>query len=207
MNRDPLVIVGLGNPGDNYAKTRHNLGWRVVEAFADKYGLTFKEEARFKAHVAKGTIKEHQLYLILPKTYMNESGQAVAGLLNFYKIPPSHIVVAVDDVALPFGQMRFRTVGSAGGHNGLKSIETHLGTRDYMRLRLGIDQKLPQQELSSYVLDRFTAQEMEQLPAYEQRAVIALERLLSQEPEQVMNQINPKLEQQDDNKKAEEKPL
>lgn len=193
MKTEPLVIVGLGNPGKEYAETRHNLGWRVVEALADKLGLVFKEEKKFKALVAKGSVDGRQLYLILPTTYMNVSGQAVGSFLNFYKLSADTIVVAVDDIALPFGQMRVRTGGGAGGHNGLKSIAAHLGTQNYLRLRLGIDRKDHGRDLSDYVLERFNSEERDQLGDFEKRAIGALEMLLTKPPEEVMNQINPKI--------------
>lgn len=188
----PWVIVGLGNPGERYALTRHNLGWRAVQAFAAQHRLAFKEENKFKALVAKGTIGQTPVYLALPTTYMNDSGNAVAALLNYYKLPREQVIVVVDDTALPFGQMRLRNAGSAGGHNGLKSIEAHLGTQNYLRLRMGIDSKQPGRDLSDYVLERFNPQELQELPSFESRAVQALDRLIAQGPEQVMNEFNPK---------------
>lgn len=187
------MIVGLGNPGERYANTRHNLGWRAVQRLAEEHGLAFKEESKFNAFVAKGTIGETQIYLILPTTYMNLSGVAVANLLHYYKLPRENLVIVVDDVALPFGQMRLRNSGSAGGHNGLKSIEAYLSTQEYLRLRLGIDREQPKRELSDFVLERFSAEEMEQLPSIEKKAAEALENLLVKGPEQTMNLVNPKL--------------
>lgn len=188
---EPLVIVGLGNPGPQYADTRHNLGWRVVEAFGQKHGLPFKEEKKFNAHLAKGTIGETTVYLLLPTTYMNNSGAAIVSFLNFYKLATDTVVVLVDDTALAMGQMRLRTTGSAGGHNGLKSIQQHLGSPHYTRLRLGIGPQPLQRDLADYVLDRFNSEELDKLNILVQRAVETLELLTKQDLEQVMNQVNP----------------
>ena len=125
--------------------TRHNLGELVVRAFAHKQGWVFKEEKRFQAYVAKAVFEDKQLILVVPLTYMNESGQAVRAVLDFYKLPAEQTIVVCDDIALNFGAMRLRTEGSAGGHNGLKSVEAHLGTIRYMRLRMGIGRGKPEQ--------------------------------------------------------------
>lgn len=190
---EPLVLVGLGNPGSQYADTRHNLGWKVVEALGRKHGWPFKEEKKFNAYVAKGTIGESTVYLLLPTTYMNNSGVALASLLSFYKLSANTVVVVVDDTALALGQMRLRTTGSAGGHNGLKSIQQHLGSQHYTRLRLGIGRQPFQRDLADYVLDRFNSEELEELNKCVQRAVETLELLTKQDLEQVMNQVNPAL--------------
>src|SRR5258708_5742010 len=132
------LIVGLGNPGREYALTRHNMGYLIVQAFAKAQEWNFKEEMYFEAHVAKGTIEGIKVQLLLPTTYMNLSGRSVQRYVEFYKIPVEGLIVVVDDVALDFGQLRLRTMGSPGGHNGLKSIQYALGTHHYKRLRIGI---------------------------------------------------------------------
>lgn len=189
--REPLILVGLGNPGSQYTMTRHNLGWRVASAFADKYGFPFKEDKKFNAHVAKGVVGDTTVYILLPTTYMNLSGQSVSAFLNFYKLPQEDALILVDDSALDFGQMRVRTSGSAGGHNGLKSIEQHLGGQHYPRLRLGIGQQSRERDLSDHVLGRFTSEEQTLLPKLEERAIEAIELLLKKDIEHVMNQVNP----------------
>lgn len=199
---EPLVLVGLGNPGTQYADTRHNLGWRVVEAFGQKHGLPFKEEKKFNAHVAKGTIGESTVYLLLPTTYMNNSGVALANFLSFYKLSASTVVIVVDDTALALGQIRLRTTGSAGGHNGLKSIQQHLGSQHYARLRLGIGPQPVRRDLADFVLDRFESGELDELNKCVQRAVETLGLLTKQDLEQVMNQVNPALKSKGE---AEEK--
>lgn len=189
--QEPLIIVGLGNPGSRYADTRHNLGWRVVETFAGKHGLPFKEEKKFNAQVARGTLGKLTVYLLLPNTYMNNCGESVASFLGFYKLTPESLVIAVDDTALPLGQARLRTTGSPGGHNGLKSIQQHLGSQHYARLRLGIGKQPLGRDLADYVLDRFDKDELEEVEKSVQRGVETLELLLKQDLEQVMNQVNP----------------
>src|SRR5262245_36519769 len=123
------VVVGLGNPGERYARTRHNMGYMVVQALAEAFGWTFKEERQLKVCVAKGKVDQMTVHLILPMTFMNESGWAVRRYLDLYKLAPRNLRVVCDDIALPFGTLRVRSKGSAGGHNGLKSLETHLATR------------------------------------------------------------------------------
>lgn len=187
------VIVGLGNPGKEYAQTRHNMGWMVVEELANRHGWTFKDEKRFNAHVAKGLLGTSEVHLLLPTTYMNLSGHALAKYLSYYKLSTGGVIVAVDDVALDFGEVRIRTFGSAGGHNGLKSIESILGTRHYIRLRLGIGSHLENKRvLTDYVLDAFSKEEGALLPETVKQSAQVLQRLLQEKVEQVMNQVNTK---------------
>lgn len=184
------VIAGLGNPGKNYELTRHNLGFLVVEVLAEKLGWEFRESKEFNSRVAKGKIAENTVYLLLPQTYMNESGRAVRQFLNFYKIPPSSLVVVADDVAIPFGETRLRRMGSSGGHNGLKSIELHLGTRDYPRLRMGVGSEFTNMSLADHVLSGFTADELSRLPDFVKKGATALERLMTESIAHVMNSNN-----------------
>jgi PTH1 family peptidyl-tRNA hydrolase len=133
------LIVGLGNPGDEYSRTRHNIGRRLIEFMAAKENVKLTSRRSRKAAVAPVSWNSETVYLAHPLTYMNLSGEAVAALVKYWKIDPAQdLLIAVDDVALPFGKFRLRGEGSAGGHNGLTSIETFLGTRDYPRLRIGI---------------------------------------------------------------------
>lgn len=190
------VIIGLGNPGKKYALTRHNLGYLVVQAFAEEQGWGFKEEARYQAHVAKGKVDGATIHLLLSTTYMNESGRAVRPYLDFYRLGPRNLRVVSDDVALGFGEMRVRNVGSAGGHNGLKSIEAYLQTQHYVRLRMGIGrggEEKVSDSLADYVLDTFTAEEMTQLPTFVKSGVTVLKRLVSEEVSVVMNVVNKRL--------------
>lgn len=186
------VIVGLGNPGEKYANTRHNMGFLVLQTFAQMNALNFKEEKQFHALVAKGKQDETIIHLLLPLTYMNESGRAVHRYLNFYRLHVSDLIVVVDDTALPFGQMRLRPLGSAGGHNGLKSIETYLGTREYIRLRIGIGQNLKDETLADYVLGKFNNEEIAALPEIVQEGSLILKSLMSESITHVMNRVNTK---------------
>lgn len=189
------VVAGLGNPGKTYEMTRHNMGYLVALAFAQTLGWSFKEEKQFFAQVAKGRIAETSVHLLLPLTYMNESGRAIKSYLDFYKLGPPNVIVISDDVDLDFGQMRIRMVGSAGGHNGLKSIQAHLHTQHYVRLRMGIGRKERQGILADYVLDRFSPEEMELLPAFVTEGVQVLHRLLTEEITVVMNKVNTKIKE------------
>lgn len=181
MNGDPLqpiVFVGLGNPGKKYVHTRHNLGFLVVEKFAQKVGWTLNNNQRFMAKEAKGRLEQKEIHLLLPLTYMNESGKAVKLYLDYYKMTPSHLVVVCDDTALNFGHLRLRLQGSAGGHNGLKSLIACLGTSDFARLRMGIGHRREGQDLADYVLENFSAEESKVLDTIVEQGVAALQTLL-----------------------------
>lgn len=170
------LIVGLGNPGPRYAKTRHNFGFMVLEAFAKKLGWPLKGGVFKKDLTASGVYEGKKLYLLLPMTYMNLSGEAVGKLARYRKIDPTNVMIVVDDVDIPFGTCRMRASGSSGGHNGLKSIEQCLGTRNYPRLRMGIKNKMPkQQALEDYVLEPFSKEEQQELPRLIEDGVNALE--------------------------------
>lgn len=166
----------------------------MVKSFASKRGWSFKEEGRFSGFVAKGVVGDATVHLVLPTTYMNLSGMAVKAYLDFYKLSAENLVVISDDVALPFGQMRLRGMGSAGGHNGLKSVEAHLGTANYVRLKMGVGSPQGMQELADYVLAPFNAEEVAALAAFIDRGSQAMESLLTDTVSQVMNVINGKNE-------------
>ncbi|NGX42732.1 MAG: Peptidyl-tRNA hydrolase [Chlamydiae bacterium] len=186
-----LIIAGLGNPGKKYEMTRHNMGYLVVQAFAHLFGLQLKEDKRFLAKVAKGRMQNVTVHLVLPTTYMNESGQSVRRVVDYYKLAAQDIAIVSDDVVLPFGEMRLRSQGTAGGHNGLKSVQRHLGTIHYTRLRMGIGREGEAgKELSDFVLDKFTKSELEQLPVFIGKGAQVLEQLLTDTVENVMNVVN-----------------
>lgn len=185
----PFLFVGLGNPGPLYEMTRHNMGYLVVQALARRLAYFFKEDKRFNARVAKGVSEGKAVHLLLPLTYMNLSGTAVRRYMDYFKIPLSGLIVITDDIALSFGQLRLRAMGSAGGHNGLKSIETHVGTNQYMRLRMGIGHP-GQQVLTDYVLGPFSLLEQQELPSFIDGGVEILQRLLKEQILQVMNTVN-----------------
>lgn len=192
-----IVFVGLGNPGIAYERTRHNLGYLVISSFAKKMEWTFKADKQFQANVAKGVVNGIVVHLLLPITYMNKSGEAIRSYLNFFKLESSKIVIVVDDIAFPFGELRLKTSGSAGGHNGLKSIENHLITTHYVRLRMGIGHP-GGQDLADYVLSSFNKEELENLEIVINRGVEVLQRLLRESVSHVMktvNSISPKAKQ------------
>jgi len=153
------LIVGLGNPGADYTQTRHNAGFQVVERLARRWDVRWTYEKRFNARVARFNRGEHDALLCEPHTYMNSSGEALASVVSFYGASPSRLLVVVDDADLPVGELRLRPGGSSGGHHGLESIEQHLGTRDYARLRIGIGRQKGAREITGYVLGRFSSTE------------------------------------------------
>ncbi|MGJ8676121.1 MAG: aminoacyl-tRNA hydrolase [Akkermansiaceae bacterium] len=154
------LVIGLGNPGQKYEMTRHNIGFLVVDRLSENYGASLATHLKWRAHVAKaahaGTI------LMKPQTFMNESGQSIAAALRFYKWKPEEILVVYDDVALPFGALRFRMSGSAGGHNGMKSIINHLSTDQFPRLKIGIGNAKPG-GMVGHVLGKFSVEERNEL--------------------------------------------
>jgi len=187
----PFVCVGLGNPGINYASTRHNLGFMVVEELARQLGMTFRESKPFQAALAKGNWPEapHRgIHLLLPLTYMNESGRAVRKYVDYLKMEPSQVVVVSDDAALKLGGLRLREGGSSGGHNGLKSLSLHLGTEDYVRLKMGIGSNAEHESLADYVLSDFTQEETPQIEEAIKRGVKVLKMLITEPLIKVMSQ-------------------
>lgn len=183
------IFVGLGNPGPRYEMTRHNMGYLVVQAFAKQMKWQFKEEKRFNCLVAKAECQGAIVHLLLPLTFMNLSGTAVRSYLEYYKLLIDEVVIITDDFALPFGQMRLKTMGSPGGHNGLKSIEQHLGTAMYKRLRMGISHPSGR-NLADYVLENFSQDEQESLMSVVDRGKDILLRLVKEPFSQVMNAVN-----------------
>jgi len=155
----PKLIIGLGNPEKKYDKTRHNIGFEAVDRLARQWQLPWKENRRFQGILAEGlSVKPQKIYLLKPLTYMNLSGQAARAVLDWYKIEPESTLVIYDDMDLPLGRLRLRLSGSAGGHNGMKSLIAHLGTQNFPRLRIGIG-KSDQKETISHVLGQFAPQE------------------------------------------------
>lgn len=149
-SRPPRLIVGLGNPGADYTRTRHNAGFWLCEQLADTLGITFSHEARFHGLVASARARGY--WLLMPQTYMNRSGQAIGALARFYRIEPAEILVVHDELDIPPGQLRLKFGGGLGGHNGLKDTSAHLGTHDYWRLRIGIGHPGDRNEVVNFVL-------------------------------------------------------
>ena len=184
-----FLFVGLGNPGPQYVLTRHNMGCLVVQEFAHRLGWSLKEDRRFNAKVAKGISENKTIHLVLPLTYMNLSGNAVRRYVDYFKIPLNGVVVVTDDIALAFGQLRLRMMGSAGGHNGLRSIEACLGTSHYKRLRMGIGHP-GEKMLVNYVLETFSSTEQQELPTFIDRGIEVLQRLLKESFSHAMKSVN-----------------
>ncbi len=181
------LVVGLGNPGTEYLFTRHNVGFLVLDAWADEEDENFKDErARFSKFVSLDSGER----LVKPMTYMNESGKAVAAWLDWLKLTVSDLLVVVDDVALPLGQVRLRPEGSPGGHNGLKSIERHLGTDRYARLRCGVDAVPAGWALEGWVLSRFRPEEEDALGRMIRTARLAIECCQREGIAVAMNRFN-----------------
>jgi len=155
------LVAALGNPGRDYEKTRHNLAWVVIDAFAKKLGLTWKTSPQFEAEIARWDNPGRTCYFAKPLTFMNDSGRAVAALARFYKVPAESIVAVYDDLNIDLGLIKVSVTGSAGGHNGLKSIEANVKTQEYSRLRIGIapDDPTRRGNLADYVLDDFGKRE------------------------------------------------
>ena len=186
------MIVGLGNPGKEYEKTRHNVGFRSVELVAGQL-KTKIDKVKFKALTRMVNHQGKKILLVEPQTYMNASGAAVSALATYYKVKPDHILVIFDDISLPVGRIRIRRDGSAGGHNGIKSIIQSLGTDQFPRVKVGVGAKPhPDYDLADWVLSKFSAQEEKALaPALENAAAAAL-LLLEQGVEKAASAYNGK---------------
>ncbi len=189
----PYLIVGLGNPGAEYARTRHNAGFLVVDELARGWRAGWRTESRFEAEVARAGVGSapKTVWLAKPQTYMNASGEAVGAMARYYRVPTPQVLVLVDDVDLPLGAVRMRSEGSSGGHHGLESIEQHLGTRSYARLRLGIGRVEPGvREVTGHVLGRFTADEAESFARVARHAVAQVACWLDEGIEKAMARYN-----------------
>ena len=184
------LIVGLGNPGAEYEKTRHNAGFLLVEELAARWKADWKKERKFGARVARAVQDGKRVLLCQPQTFMNLSGQTVGALKNFYQLPLERLLVAVDDADLPLGEIRLRASGSSGGHHGLESIEQHLGSRGFARLRIGIGRADGAREITDYVLARFAGGERELMEKVLDRAADQAECWLADGIEKAMNQFN-----------------
>lgn len=169
-----FLIAGLGNPGKTYEGTRHNIGFEAVMALAKKYRLEFRSRLKWQAMFAEGKVGAADVILMMPLTFMNESGASIAPLMRYMNLDLSHLLVIVDDIAIPVGQIRMRTDSGSGGHNGLKSVEEHLQTNQYARLRIGVGDR-KEGDLASHVLGRFSKEEEALVPQILERVVRAIE--------------------------------
>jgi len=185
------LVVGLGNPGTEYSKTRHNLGFMVVKALAREQGVQIKEK-KYRSRVATAEIDDQKVVLALPQTYMNLSGQAIKELLNGYRLQPERMVVIYDDLDLNFGDVRVRPQGSAGTHKGMKSIVQEIHTTVFPRVRVGIGPKDEARDAAEFVLSEFSAEEIEALKPVIQRACGAVKMILAGDLQRAMNEFNRK---------------
>jgi PTH1 family peptidyl-tRNA hydrolase len=183
------IIAGLGNPGRQYERTRHNIGFMAVDALARKHGLTF-DKMMSKGMVALGEIARVKVALVKPQTFMNVSGQCVGPVLKFYKSTAEDLLVLYDELDLPSGQLRMRKGGSAGGHNGMKSIIQTIGTQEFPRLRLGIGRPPGRMDPAAYVLQNFDAGEQADVSELIDRSVAAVELWLTSGIDMAMNRAN-----------------
>ena len=184
------LLVCLGNPGEKYEHTRHNVGYMVADEIGERCRSPI-QKLRFKALTDVVTISGQKVLVMKPVTYMNLSGEAVRPAADFYKIPPDHVLVISDDTALAPGRLRIRKGGSAGGHNGLKSIIQHLGTDQFPRIRVGVGEKPhPDYDLADWVLGRFVGEDKKTMDAAVKRAADAVECLLAEGPDRAMNRFN-----------------
>ena len=183
------LVLGLGNPGPRYANTRHNIAWQVLDTLASRFGAT-GEETTGRYRVRTSRIGEHDVDLVQPLTFMNLSGEAVGQLLRYFKIGIPDLLVISDDVTLPIGRLRVREGGSEGGHNGLRSIQQHLGTADYGRLRVGVGRGDTRRDLADHVLARFEPAEAPGVEEAIARAADAAEMWVSEGVAKAMNTFN-----------------
>ncbi len=185
------LIVGLGNPGISYTRTRHNIGFLVIKSITNRRTTRFRPESGISSLSAKVKVEGQEVLLAMPTTFMNLSGRAVAGLVKKYKIAPGNLLIVCDDLNLEFGRLRLRPGGSSGGHKGLKSIIDSLGRNDFPRLRVGIGRPLaPQADLSEYVLEPFGRRQKEQLSLIFKEASDCCRAWLTGEIENCMNNFN-----------------
>ena len=185
------LIAGLGNPTREYEKTRHNVGFEAIDILADKAGTTVTEK-KHKALYGKGYIGGQKVILAKPQTYMNLSGESIREIADFYKIEPENIIILCDDINLSEGQLRIRLKGSAGGHNGLKNIISHLGTQEFPRIRIGVGEKPRGMDLADYVLGRFPKEQQAVMEEAYRDAAEAACMMIEDGADAAMNQYNRK---------------
>jgi peptidyl-tRNA hydrolase, PTH1 family len=199
---DLFLIAGLGNPGREYAGTRHNIGFMLADALAEGAGAAWKNESRFEALVARAKIGDNDCLLVKPVTYMNASGQSVGALMRYYGIDPARILVAHDEYQIPVGEMKLTIGGGDGGHNGIASVMAHAGN-DFLRYRLGIGGSRPLENgLRGFVLDKFEASEMELLHAKMPEFTAGVRLVVDRGPTIGMNHLNKRIKTNDRNATA-----
>jgi PTH1 family peptidyl-tRNA hydrolase len=184
------LIVGLGNPGPKYEQTRHNVGFVFVDEVARAHGAAFKPENKFHGDVCKLTLAGKDIWLLKPMTFMNRSGQAVAALARFYKIAPEAILVVHDELDIPAGALRLKKSGGHGGHNGLRDIISQLGSKDFLRLRIGIDHPGDSRDVSNYVLGKASPDDQRLMEMAVDDALRELPTIIEGELQKAMNHLH-----------------
>ena len=187
---EPLLVVGLGNPGETYARTRHNLGFLVADLLAARLGSKFKAHKRSGAEVVTGRLAGRSVVLAKPRCYMNESGRQVGPLAKFYSVPPADIIVVHDELDLDFGRIRLKLGGGEGGHNGVRSVAAALGTKDFQRVRIGIGRPPGRKDPAAFVLENFAAAERSEIPTICEQAADATELLIELGLEPAQNRVH-----------------
>lgn len=187
---EPLLVVGLGNPGDNYARTRHNVGFLVADVLAARIGAKYKVHKRSGAEVSTGRLAGRSVVLAKPRCYMNESGRQVGPLAKFYSVPPADIIVIHDELDLEFGRIRLKLGGGEGGHNGLRSVASALGSKDFQRVRIGIGRPPGRKDPAAFVLEPFNATERAEVPTICEQAADAAELLIELGLEPAQNRVH-----------------
>ena len=182
-----FLIVGLGNPGKEYENTRHNIGFEVIDYIANKYNIEINR-VKFKGIYGEGFIENKKVILLKPTTYMNLSGESIREVINFYKLTEEDVIVLYDDISLEIGRLRIREKGSAGGHNGIKSIIANLSTDVFSRIKIGVGQ--PKGDLVSHVLGKFSKEEQEILKESMEAASTAVEIIIKENAKEAMNKLN-----------------
>lgn len=191
--KDMYIIVGLGNPGRQYAHTRHNVGFDTIDVLADKYRIDV-DSKKFKALYGKGVIEGQKVILAKPQTFMNLSGESVRELIDFFKVDEaSELIVIYDDISLEPGQLRIRKKGSAGGHNGIKNIIAHLGSQEFLRVKVGVGEKPKGYDLADYVLGHFSKEERVQVEDAMKRGADAVVQMMTAGIDTAMNEYNRKV--------------
>ena len=182
-----IIIVGLGNPGREYNNTRHNIGFEAINYIADKYNIDIDRE-KFKGVYGEGVIGGQKVILLKPTTYMNLSGESVRAIMDFYKLTQDEIIILYDDISLPVGRLRIRDKGSAGGHNGIKSIISNLGTDKFSRIKIGVGES--KGNLVKHVLGQFSKKDSEVLQDVLSTVVLATETIIESDIKEAMNKFN-----------------
>ncbi|MFG1791942.1 aminoacyl-tRNA hydrolase [Nocardia altamirensis] len=186
----PALVVGLGNPGAEYERTRHNVGFLVADVLAERVGGRFTVHKKSGADLLQARLDGRQVLIAKPRSFMNLSGRPVAALAKFFSVPPTEVIVVHDELDLPFGEIKLKRGGGEGGHNGLRSVSSALTTKDYLRTRIGIGRPPGRQDPADYVLKPFAAPERKEVPVIVEQAADAVELLLRVGLETAQNQVH-----------------